>query len=192
MAPRHPKATTVAEYLSRQPKDVRAAFERIRRTVKSVAPEASERISYGMPTFFVEKALLGYAAHAKHCSIFPWSGLTLRTLRDELSDFSTSAGTVRFTPERPIPAALLKRILKARLAEIRSGMTRTAVNRAWSELPEGLSAPARRALAGAKITTLKELRSRKEPEIAALHGMGPKALAQLRAALKKAGLAYKK
>lgn len=184
------KATTVEEYLSRQPKEVRAAFERIRRTVKTVAPDATERISYGMPTFFVEKALLGYAAHTEHCSIFPWSGLTLKGFREELKDFSTSAGTVRFTPDRPIPVKLLERIILARLGEIRSGIPRTALRSDAIALPK-LAAPARRALAAAKIATLKELRRHREAEIAALHGMGPNALAALRAAMKAAGFSFK-
>jgi uncharacterized protein YdhG (YjbR/CyaY superfamily) len=187
-----PKATTVEEYLSRQPKEVRAAFERIRRTVKNVAPDATERISYGMPTFFVEKALLGYAAHTDHCSIFPWSGLTLRAFRNELNGFSTSAGTVRFTTDHQIPATLLKQIVTARLAEIRTGMTRNDVKRSANALPDGLSAPAARALSGAKITSLKDLRNWKEADLAKLHGIGPKALKGLRVALKNAGMSYKK
>lgn len=189
---KEPKATTVDEYLSRQPKEVRAAFERIRRTVKTVAPDATERISYGMPTFFVEKALLGYAAHAEHCSIFPWSGLTLKGFREELKDFSTAAGTVRFTPDHQIPAALLKRIVTARLHEIRSGMTRDDVKRSAYALPEGLGAPAERALSSARITTLKDLKKWREADVAELHGIGPKALKGLLAALKNAGMSYKK
>ncbi len=189
---KEPKATTVDEYLSRQTKEVRAAFERIRRTVKKVAPDATERISYGMPTFFVEKALLGYAAHAEHCSIFPWSGLTLKGFREELKDFSTAAGTVRFTPKKQIPAALLKRIVSARLAEIRSGMTRDDVKRSAYALPQGLSAPAERALSGARITTLKDLKQWRESDVAKLHGIGPKALKGLHEALKKSGMSYKK
>jgi uncharacterized protein YdhG (YjbR/CyaY superfamily) len=187
-----PKATTVEEYLSRQPKEVRAAFERIRRTVKKVAPDATERISYGMPTFFVEKALLGYASQAAHCSIFPWSGLTLKGFRDELKDFSTSAGTVRFTPDHPIPVKLLERIIAARLAEIRTGMTRDDVKRSAYALPKGLSAPAERALSGARILTLKDLKKWREAEVAALHGLGPKTLKALSAALKSAGMSYRK
>lgn len=189
---KEPKATTVDEYLSRQPKDVRAAFERIRRIVKQAAPDAKERISYGMPTFFVEKALLGYAAHAEHCSIFPWSGLTLRAFRSELAEFSTSAGTVRFTPDRQIPAPLLKRIVSARLLEIRTGMTRNDVKRSANALPDRLSAPAQRALGSARIASLKDLQKWREEDVAKLHGLGPKTLTALRAALKSAGMKYKK
>lgn len=192
MAAGMPKATTVKEYLDSQPKEVRAAFERIRRIVKKVAPEATERISYGMPTFFVEKALFGYAAHAEHCSIFPWSGLTLKAFRDELKVFSTSAGTVRFTPDHQIPPKLLKRIVTARLHEIRSGMTRNDVKRSANALPDGLSAPAQRALSAARIMSLKDLRQWREADVAALHGLGPKTLTALRAALKSAGMSYRK
>jgi uncharacterized protein YdhG (YjbR/CyaY superfamily) len=187
-----PKATTVEEYLSRLPKDVRSSFERIRRTVKKIAPDATERISYGMPTFFVEKALLGYAAHAKHCSIFPWSGLTLRAFRSDLEGFSTSAGTVRFTPDRQIPTLLLKRIISARLLEIRSGMTRNDVKRSANSLPDRLGAPAQRALSGAHIASLKDLQKWREEDVAKLHGLGPKTLTALRAAMKSAGMSYKK
>lgn len=189
---KEPKATTVDEYLSRLPKVVRSAFERIRRTVKKVAPDATERISYGMPTFFVEKALLGYAAHAEHCSIFPWSGLTLRAFRSELEGFSTSAGTVRFTPDHQIPAPLLEQIVTARLQEIRTGMTRNDVKRSAVALPDRLSAPALRALRSARIASLKDLQKWREADLAKLHGLGPKALTALRAAMKSAGMTYKK
>lgn len=186
-----PKAATVEEYLSRQTKEVRAAFDRIRRSVKKVVPDATERISYGMPTFFVEKALLGYSARAEHCSIFPWSGVTLKAFQEELKDFSTSAGTVRFTPDHPIPVKLLERIITARLSEIRSGIPRTALRSNAIALPK-LAAPARRALAAAKIATLKDLRRWKENDIAEMHGMGPNAMTALRAAMKAAGFVYKK
>ena len=182
---------SVEQYLAQQSDEVRAALEKIRRTVRSLVPDAEERISYGMPTFFAGKALLSYAERGKHCSIHPWSGTTLKAFRDDLKDFSTSAGTVRFTPDHPIPAPLLKRIITARLKEIHSGIPRPALRSAAIALPK-LAAPAQRALAGVKIATLKDLRSWRETDVAELHGMGPNAMKTLRTAMTAAGFKFKR
>lgn len=187
---------TVDEYLSALPRDVRTALQKIRTQVKKLVPSATEKISYGMPTFFTHRALVGYAAHTGHCSFYPWSGTTLKKFTKELSGFETSAGTVRFTVDRPIPAALIKKIVQARLVEHAEKDSvhpnKNITPREGFEHLAGVAAPARRALSGASIRTLADLAKRREKEVAELHGMGPKALGILRVEMKRAGLSFKK
>lgn len=112
------KASTsqdVDDYLSRVPAVQRKALEELRRTIKSVVPTAEEVISYQIPTFKLNgRMLVSYAAFAEHCSFFPGAGPT-ETHKDELKSFATSKGTVRFTPEKPLPASLIKKMVKTRI-----------------------------------------------------------------------------
>lgn len=108
---------TVDGYLSRLPDDQRSALSFIRATVKKHVPDVTEKISYGMPTFFLGRALLGYAAFKAHCSLFPWSDSTTKKFATELSRYSTSAGTIRFFAEKPLPASLIRKIVTSRIAE---------------------------------------------------------------------------
>jgi uncharacterized protein YdhG (YjbR/CyaY superfamily) len=110
--------TTVDEYLAAVAEPARSALEKVRATIRSAAPaEATEGLSYGMPAFQYKGGLMGYAAFSKHCSLFPMSGSALEAFADELKGFETSKGTIRFTVEKPIPAALLKKLVKARVAQ---------------------------------------------------------------------------
>ncbi len=96
---------------------MRAALETLRRTVLATAPDAEEVISYGMPAFRRDGILVYYAAFKDHCSLFIGSVVTQRRFAAELEPFAAGKGTVHFTPERPLPMALVTRIVKARLAE---------------------------------------------------------------------------
>ena len=108
---------TVDEYLERVPEPARTTLKKIRTVIRSVAPpEATEGISYGMPTFKYKGMLASFAAFSDHCSLFPGAGPTIE-FRNELKNFQTSKGTIRFAPNKPLPAALLKRLVKARIAE---------------------------------------------------------------------------
>ena len=110
--------TSVEDYLAGLPARSRAALERLRRTIKTAAPGATEAISYGMPAFKDQgRSLVAYAAFKDHCSLFPMSTAVIEADREELGPYVSGKGTLRFTPERPIPAALVKKIVKARLAE---------------------------------------------------------------------------
>lgn len=112
------KANPVDAYLAGLPADQRAALARLRRQIRAAAPKAEECISYGMPAFRLGgRPLVGFSASAKHCSLFPMNGTTVAAFRSELKGFSTSKGTIRFTPDGPLPAALVRRIVKARVAE---------------------------------------------------------------------------
>lgn len=114
-------ASSVDEYLAGVPAAERAALEDLRATIRAAAPDAVETISYQMPTFKHRgRALVGFAAFTHHCSLFPYSKGVLVTLADELRPFDTSGkgGTVRFTAEAPLPAALVRRIVATRIEEI--------------------------------------------------------------------------
>ena len=107
----------VDEYLAGVPEPARGTLSRIRAVIRSVAPpEATEAISYGMPAFKYKGWLLGYAAFSNHCSLFPGSSV-IETFKAELKSFPTSKGTIRFPVDKPPPAALVKKIVKARIAD---------------------------------------------------------------------------
>ena len=107
----------VDEYLARVPEPARSTLQKIRSTIRSVAPaEATEAISYGIPTFQYKGGLMGYAAFSEHCSLFPMDGRLVEEFREELKSFQTSKGTIRFPIERPPSATLIKKLVNARIA----------------------------------------------------------------------------
>jgi len=110
-------ATDVREYLSSLPPDARGALERLRKTVKAIVPKATETISYGIPVFKHDGLLVGYAAFKNHCSFFVMSSAVLEAHKGELKGYDTSKGTIRFPKDRPLPAALVKKLVKARVRE---------------------------------------------------------------------------
>lgn len=109
-------------YLAALPADQRAALQRLRAQILAAAPEAREVFSYGVPAFRVGsgqgKVLVGYAAMKAHCGFYVFEGDLVRRFKDRLAGFSTAKGTIRFTPDAPLPAALVAEIVAARLAEI--------------------------------------------------------------------------
>jgi uncharacterized protein YdhG (YjbR/CyaY superfamily) len=108
---------TVDEYLNRVPEPARSTLNRVRATIRSVAPpEATEVISYGIPTFKYKGMLASYAAFSDHCSLFPGAGPTIE-FKNDLKNFQTSKGTIPFAPDKPLPAALVKKLLKSRIGE---------------------------------------------------------------------------
>jgi uncharacterized protein YdhG (YjbR/CyaY superfamily) len=110
-----PKA--VDEYIARVPPKFRTALQRLRKTIKAAAPDAEEVISYQMPAFRQNGMLVYYAAFSDHCSLFVASDKIRRQFAEELKPFRAGKGTLQFTPETPIPAGLVTRIVKARMAE---------------------------------------------------------------------------
>lgn len=109
-------AKTVDEYLAGVPKEARATLEKLRKTIKAAAPMASEGISYQMPMYKHHGMVVGFAAFKDHCSIFPGSAV-METHKEELSRYDTSKGTIRFPANKPLPAALIKKLVKARIKE---------------------------------------------------------------------------
>jgi uncharacterized protein YdhG (YjbR/CyaY superfamily) len=124
MASQRPRRTrpaprSVDEYLARLGDDQHAALERLRRIVRSAAPGAEECISYGLPAFRFEGRLLVFlGASARHCSFYP--GGVIGDLGADLRGYDTSRGTIRFQPDAPIPAALVRRIVRTRIARNRA------------------------------------------------------------------------
>ncbi len=110
------KPATVDEYLAAVPDDhKRAALQKLRRTIKAALPRAEECISYGLPAFRYEGRMVAwYGAAKNHCSFYP--GGVVDACKDDLAKYETSKGTIRFTPDEPLPATLVKKLLKARLA----------------------------------------------------------------------------
>ena len=114
-------ADSVEEYLSQIPKEQRTTLEKLRATIKAAVPNATETISYQMPTFkYQGRALVGIAAFKNHCSLFPYSKDVLEKLERDLRPYDTAGkgGTIRFSVDRPLPAAVVKKIVKTRIAEI--------------------------------------------------------------------------
>jgi uncharacterized protein YdhG (YjbR/CyaY superfamily) len=105
----------VDAYLATLSPDKRAALQKLRRTITAAAPEAEECISYGMPAFRLDGLLVAYAGFTNHCSLFPCG--SIRALAKELARYQTSKGTIRFDPKKPLPVTLVRKIVKARVAE---------------------------------------------------------------------------
>lgn len=109
---------TVDEYLAAVPEPARSTLTHIRKVVQSLVPaETTEVISYGIPMFKYNGMLVGYAAFKKHCSLFPTGSGVLDQFEKELTGYRTSKGTIQFSPDKPLPDALLKKIVKARIKE---------------------------------------------------------------------------
>jgi uncharacterized protein YdhG (YjbR/CyaY superfamily) len=112
------KAKTVDDYLAGISQPARKQLEKLRSVIASVVPkEATQVISYGIPAFRQKKIVVWYAAFASHCSLFPTAAV-IEKFRDDLKSYTISKGTIQFPLDKPLPGALIKRIVKARLAEI--------------------------------------------------------------------------
>jgi len=114
------KPATIDAYLATVPDDRRAALERLRKAIHAAAPGAEECISYGLPAFRVGgEVVAGFAATAKGCSYFPFSGSTLGTLAAELEGYGGTKGSLHFSPKRGLPATLVRKLVRTRRAEAR-------------------------------------------------------------------------
>jgi uncharacterized protein YdhG (YjbR/CyaY superfamily) len=112
------KPSTIDEYLARLSDDKRAALQKLRKTIKAAAPQAEECISYQLAAFrFNGRMLVALGATANHCAFYPMSSSTVEAHKDELKPYETSKGTIRFQPDKPLPAALVRKLVKARIAE---------------------------------------------------------------------------
>jgi uncharacterized protein YdhG (YjbR/CyaY superfamily) len=111
-------AASVDEYLEGVPVEARGALERLRSIIKAAAPEASELISYRIPAYKHHGLLVGFAAEAKHHPTFHvMSPAVIRAHGDDLKGYDLNPGSVRFTPDKPLPEALVTKLVKARIAE---------------------------------------------------------------------------
>src|SRR5688572_11863293 len=116
------KAATIDEYLASVEPVRRATLQKLRKTIHSIVPGAQECISYSMPAFRHDgRVIAGFAATVKGCSYFPFSGTTLATLASSLAKYSQTKSALHFDPVRGLPVTLVRKLLKARIAEVASG-----------------------------------------------------------------------
>lgn len=111
------KPTTIDQYLENLPEEQRHALQKLRTQIQAAAPKAAECISYGIAAFKLNGMLVGLGATKKHCAFYLMSSSIADQFTDELEKYDTSKGTIRFQPEKPLPAVLVKKIVKARIAE---------------------------------------------------------------------------
>ena len=112
------KPKTIDDYLAPLSADKRAALQKLRNAIKAAAPRAEECISYQLPAFRLDgKLLVAFGARSNHCAFYPMSASTVETHKADLKDYETSKGTIRFQPDDPLPAALVRKLVKARIAE---------------------------------------------------------------------------
>lgn len=111
------KSKTIDEYLAVVSDDQRAALEKLRKTIRSAAPKAEECLTYGICAFRQNGLLIGFGASAKHCALYLMNGSTVKAFQEELKDYDTSKGTIRFAADKPLPATLVRKLVKARIAE---------------------------------------------------------------------------
>jgi len=115
----------VGEYLASLSDEKRKALERLRKIIAATAPGAEECISYRLPSFrFEGRILVSLGATVRHCALYLLSSSTLEAFRQELEAYDTSTGTVRFQPDQPLPAALVRKLVRARIAQNRSRSAR--------------------------------------------------------------------
>jgi uncharacterized protein YdhG (YjbR/CyaY superfamily) len=108
----------VEAYLAKVPEPARSTLEKIRAAIRSAVPQGAEEcISYIMPAFRYKGALVAYAAFKQHCSFFPMSGRVLDEFADEVKSYRTAKGTLQFPQDKPLPAALVKKMVKARVVQ---------------------------------------------------------------------------
>ena len=113
------KTKTVDEYFAAIPEPARSALNKMRATIRSAVPAGStEIISYGIPAFKDKRLLVWFAAFSDHCSLFPTASV-IEKFKTDLKGFSTSKGTIHFPTDKPLPTALIKKLVKARVAQAR-------------------------------------------------------------------------
>jgi uncharacterized protein YdhG (YjbR/CyaY superfamily) len=111
---------SVEEYLAGVPEPARSTLNKLRAAIRSaVLPEATETISYRIPAFKYKGVLVWFAAFSNHCSLFPTAAV-VEAFKNELKGFSTSKGTIHFPTDKPLPTALVKKLVKARVAQVES------------------------------------------------------------------------
>jgi uncharacterized protein YdhG (YjbR/CyaY superfamily) len=110
----------IDEYLAALDEPKRTTLQKLRETIRGVIPRAEECISYGMPAFRLEgKVVAGFAAFKNHLAYLPYSGSVLRELSDDLAGYESTEGSLHFPVDRPLPKALVKKLITSRLNEVR-------------------------------------------------------------------------
>ena len=119
------RPATIDAYLSRVKGERRTTLDSLRRTIRAIVPEAEECISYGIPAFRLGgRIVAGFGATARGCSYYPFSGSTLVTLARDLTGYEGTKSAVHFGPDRPLPVAVVRKLIRARIAERKPGRRR--------------------------------------------------------------------
>ena len=113
-------AASVDDFLAAVPEPQRAALNQLRAEIRALAPEAEEVISYGVPTYKLDGALVSFGAAKEHCALYVMSPAFMESIVDRLAGFDTSKGTIRFQPDHPLPRDLVALIVQGRIAENRA------------------------------------------------------------------------
>ena len=116
MKSKTPPTTNVDAYISQFPADVQAQLQQLRKIIHTAAPDANEKISYGIPTFYLHGNLVHFAAYRNHIGFYPSSSGML-AFAQELAAYKTSRGTVQFPLGQPLPVELIKKIVAFRVTE---------------------------------------------------------------------------
>lgn len=191
-------ATSIDQYIAEFPAEVQTLLQQVRALIKAAAPDATETISYAMPTFDLNgKHLIHFAAFKSHIGLYPTpSGI--EAFKDELAAYKNAKGSVQFPLSQPLPMDLMRRIVEFRVAESMASKaakspkraTKPAADTTADGFPDGIAQPARRALAAAGYARLEQLTQVRKSDLLQLHGMGPKAISQLTAALAARGQSF--
>ncbi len=120
----------VDAYLAAQTDVSRAALQDLRAVIKAAVPEAAEIMSYGVPTFRYQRNLVSMGAAKNHCALYVMSPAIMDALKDDLASIDTSRGTIRFPPDQPLPAALVRKIIRARVAEAEAAAKKSSSKKA--------------------------------------------------------------
>jgi len=124
-----PKPKNIDEYLAAVSDDKRAALQKLRKDIQAAAPKAEECISYQLPAFRLDgRFLVAFGAAAKHCAFYP--GGLVEDYKDELKAYDLSKGTIRFQPSKPLPASLVRKLVKVRVAQNAAREKNTTARRA--------------------------------------------------------------
>lgn len=188
-------AKDIDTYIDAFPPKTQKLLRQMRKTIHRMAPKATETISYGIPTFVLHGNLVHFAGYKNHIGFYPGAS-GIAAFKAELSDYKSARGSVQFPLGEPLPLALVQKIVKFRVNESKQKLTKKGSIKNEkakpSDFPAGLAAPALRALAAAKVKTLAQLARRTESEVSGWHGMGPKAMSLLKAAMRERKMAFSK
>lgn len=181
----------IDKYIATFPKDVQVLLNKIRETIQKAAPKAEQKISYAMPTFYLEGNLVHFAGYKNHIGFYP-APSGLKAFEAEISKYKNSKGAVQFPIDKALPLSLITKIVKFRVKENLEKINSKKTVKVQTDFTSVLSAPARRALQNNNITTLKQLSTFTEAEVLQWHGIGASSIPKLKLALAQQKLSFKK